>query len=564
MGVKRREPPSLFIHETLLGTAEILRSFPTGKTDVIRQYRNDELTLNVEFVDIDGLPVQVVLHTNLCDPTGGGWSELDFERIQDGHFSITITPEFCGLFKFKVKYSLDGGETWNWDRGAYSVVLVDPEHLKNTRMYTFIPTTSGKISDWKKELYRIKELGFNTVHLLPLTLMDLSESPYAAHKLFEIDKSYLDPDDKRDGLTQFEDFIELAISLDIRLCFDLVLNHVGIDSEIVRLRPGWLIHDNNSPDGLKRAGCWHKNTWIKWEDLTLIDYSHPDRQQRDELWDYMTEYALFWACYAEQTNGMVRFDNLHSSNKAFITELTSVLLRTYPSVGIIAEFFTDQTTLNMSVPEWNLNLLLANQWEYPYVPQLRDYFSFIHQENFKHHYLLALSTHDTDSPVQLFGGEKAIIPRYAATAFFGTGKTAIVQGVEFAAKQKLKFIGRNIPKQYEVSVDFSGELRKINDILDDYTEIFNSDSLTFIGENHGAVLVAFRTISGAGMGLIAAVNLDTANSYELRLNISEYRIASESVEEFFMYGKVEYSLDDNRLKLEMPACGVLLLKVLQK
>ena len=39
----------------------------------------------------------------------------------------------------------------------------------------------------------------------------------------------------------------------------------------------------------------------------------------------MIDYALFWAKYANDTGGLVRFDNLHSSNPDFVQRLTLAL-----------------------------------------------------------------------------------------------------------------------------------------------------------------------------------------------------------------------------------------------
>jgi len=55
----------------------------------------------------------------------------------------------------------------------------------------------------------------------------------------------------------------------------------------------------------------------------------------------------------------VRFDNLHSSDPDFIQALTKALHAEYPAVGLLAEYFTDETTLLHTGPQWGLNLNLA-------------------------------------------------------------------------------------------------------------------------------------------------------------------------------------------------------------
>ena len=79
--------------------------------------------------------------------------------------------------------------------------------------------------------------------------------------------------------------------------------------------------------------------------MVLINYEHPSEAVRAEIWSYMTDYALFWAKYANDTGGFVRFDNLHSSDPAFVAALTTSLHAEYPEAGILAEYFTDESTL---------------------------------------------------------------------------------------------------------------------------------------------------------------------------------------------------------------------------
>ena len=125
-------------------------------------------------------------------------------------------------------------------------------------MYTLIPAVSGTISDWIDMLPHIAGLGFNAIHILPMTSLDVSESPYSAYDLFSIDSAY-NGHNNRDGFTLFEKFVEKAQELGIRLCFDLVLNHIGIRSKMAHMCPEWIVPDKSEKDGLKRSGCWHMN-----------------------------------------------------------------------------------------------------------------------------------------------------------------------------------------------------------------------------------------------------------------------------------------------------------------
>jgi len=115
-------------------------------------------------------------------------------------------------------------------------------------------------------------MGFNAVHLLPITTLDTSESPYAAMDLFDIDHSYLVKGSRQGGLSQLEEYIAEARTLNIRLCFDLVLNHVGVHSAMARRAPDW---DHAGPES---AG------WISASPILVRPgLAHLERPRLDQL-----------------------------------------------------------------------------------------------------------------------------------------------------------------------------------------------------------------------------------------------------------------------------------------
>lgn len=167
-------------------------------------------------------------------------------------------------------------------------ILIDPPQVDGLRVCVLIPNVSGTVSDWKADLKRIGALGFNAVHLLPITTLEASESPYAAGDLFGIDPRYLTGDASDGGFRQFEEFVAEAKALKMSLCFDLVLNHVGVHSKMAHRAPDWIVPDESRPDGLRRARYWSGDGWRTWDDLVLIDYEHPSEAVRSEICAYMT------------------------------------------------------------------------------------------------------------------------------------------------------------------------------------------------------------------------------------------------------------------------------------
>jgi Glycogen debranching enzyme, glucanotransferase domain len=428
--------------------------------------------------------------------------------------------------------------------------------LKDIRMYTMIVPISGTISDWTLLLPHIAGLGFNAIHLLPITSLDISESPYSAHDLFSIDKAYGGKENGY-GFADFEKFVEKAKELGIRLCFDLVFNHIGVRSKMVQMCPEWIVPDKSEQDGLKRAGCWHMNSWLKWGDLVKIYYDHPHPDIRSDIWDYMKKYSLFWSHFAHLTGGMIRLDNLHSSHEGFVASLLQELRGAYPNLVIMAEYFTDSNTIMKKAAEGQINLFLANQWEYPYAYSLRNYLSYIHYIGRKVRFHIPITTHDTGAPAQLFGKAEAAVARYAITTLMGTGQTGIVQGVEHGYPEKIDFIGRKEKYQFKDNPYIAEGIRDINRVLIESPVFHQDGNLEFIDNGHGAVLGALRRSNNEmDKGYLIFANLDVHNGYHLRVDLSSFL---KNASQIWMEDRISGDRHESQvsdIEIDIEPCGV--------
>ena len=555
-GFIRKDIPFLKSHNMRIASeGQLKRSWPVALEEFIRIYKDEPLTLEVVFLEEPPSP-RVKLYTNLLSTTDE-WSETAFRRDPSGHFSLSLIPPRCGIYLFKIKHSPDGGKTWYWDRIPFSKVVVDPAGAKDIRMYTLIPNVSGHVGDWTRALDHILDLGFNTVHLLPVTGMDFSESPYAAEDLFSIDHSFLDPADARGGLDQFEDFVQMARVKGIRLCLDLVLNHVGISSLMAGHCPEWIVADKNERNGLLRAGCWHMNKWIKWGDLCRIHYDHPEPLIKRELWGYMKQYALFWAYYAAETGGMIRLDNLHSSYPEFVADLIHTLRLTYPDLIVQAEFFSDSNTLLKTASKCELNLLLANPWEHPFAEMLREYLLYLHAISGKLRFLTSISTHDTSSPAELYGSPDAAVTRYFTLALFATGQMGMVQGTEHGVREKIDFIGRKRAITFPAPNRYNEAIRKVNRLLEDHALFHEGGNIRFVDRNHGALMAAVREGHKIPEEKFLPVsNLDTAHPHTIRLELPGFRPEDGRCLLHEMIRDEKIELETDRLELEIEPCGI--------
>lgn len=561
MKITHRLIPELPQRPRSMSVAQTLRrSYPSGRQEFCRGFALSPLDLTLSVDSTTPPEAQVDLVTSINAPPGDR-TTVPFSRADASTFTCRITPNKPGLYTFRARFSPDNGATWLQDSDPDAWILVDPPQVDHVRQYTLIPTVSGSIADWTADLPRIKGMGFNTVHLLPITTLDASQSPYSAHDLFSVDKSYLAPGDARDGLAQLEEFVEAAAQLEIRLCFDLVLNHVGAQSEIVQRAPDWIVPDPASPDGLRRARYWSDKGWLPWNDLVLIDYEHPLESTREEIWSYMTEYALFWGKYADYTNGFVRFDNLHSSDKNFVYSVARALRNDYPNLGIIAEYFTDNNTLLNTVPAWGLNLILATPWDYRFVPGLRDYLKHIHSVSEHVRFFMPITSHDSGTPAQEFGSTDSTIPRYVAAALLGTGATGITQGVEWGEKKKIEFIGRHA-RLAPGEAKYAKFIRKVNDIVAEYPTFRCGENCQFVDNGHHAVIAAFRRDKGSSKtGFLVVCNFDIMGPQQLEIDLTSILGAVQTVKcRDLLTGDVR-NFESAKLSLVLDACDALVLRI---
>ena len=493
------------------------KSCVPGSQNMMRAIQGESIDLELVLRSNNGMPSQVEL---VRERRSDGRIVVSPLHVDDGagRYFSSISFNEPGLFRAKTRYRFNDGP-WQWDRAPYIYCLVDPAAVADVRMYTFYPGINGTISeDWVTHLPAIKEMGFNTIHLLPITTMGPSRSPYAASKLFEIDPAYSIESDPEKRLGQFRMYVQELKKKDLGLCVDLVLNHVALDSEIANLHPEWLAEDPTESDGIKRAGWHDSHGWHKWQDLAFINYEGFNENQRTELWRYMRDYALFWSSFAAETGGLVRLDNLHSSYPEFMKYLLREIQREYPDIAIYAELFANEAeTLHLTF-KYGLNLILATTWEYKFVPQLRRYLKYLHTKNLSLRYFVPSTTHDSGTPTQEFGNAASTLPRLVLTMLMSPGPSGIVQGVEIGLPERVRFVGIPVKRTLKENLNFRGLIKTLNTLQIRYPRLSKPGNIQFIDQDHHAVIGVLRTnLDKEGTSFLICANFDIHGDQEITL-----------------------------------------------
>jgi hypothetical protein len=275
----------------------------------------------------------------------------------------------------------------------------------------------------------------------------------------------------------------------------------------------------------------------------------------------MTEYSLFWAKYANDTGGFVRFDNLHSSDPDFVTSLTAALHAAYPEVGILAEYFADESTLLRTGPQWGLNLNLATPWNCKFAPQLREYLIYIHRVSGHIRYFMPITSHDSGSPAQEFGTADSTLPRYVAAALLGTGATGIPQGVEFGEQERIDFIGRKPKMTYPAEARFAGIIGRVNSVLAKYPAFRCGENCHFVDNGHPAVIAAFRSdVTPQSAGFLVVCNFDTNIPQRITIDLAPLLKAGPPYQCQELLSGETLNCSNSNIQLELEQCGAQVLK----
>ncbi|MEZ4373922.1 MAG: alpha-amylase family glycosyl hydrolase [Polyangiaceae bacterium] len=437
-------------------------------------------------------PSLVIARTDLPGPVGT-FVDLPLHRVAGDRYRVELELNQLGVFHFQLHASWDGGSHFEREARPHGKLKVEPRLVNDLRMYTLIPRVSGRFPEWVKELSRIHQLGFNTLHLLPITMMGPSESPYAISDWFRVTQAYAEPASVRSSIEQFEAFTAEAKRLGIGLCMDLVVNHVAREGNIARNHPEWIVPDATEADGLKRAGFWAGKSWVKWDDVVLLNTGHPEPKVRQALWDELTRYALFWSRFSAETGGVVRLDNAHSTHRGFLEQMLSVLNARYPHVAVLAELFDSEQAAERMLWHGGVQMLLGTAWESPYAADTRRYLLYLHRaEPRLHHYLPVLSQ-DSGSVAEEYGSAAATPARYAVVALLGLGATGVVQGVEHGTDTRVPFIGAPDGFQQLGDGRYAEALRAINHLQASDSIFRVAKNLHFIDGDHPALVAGCRS-----------------------------------------------------------------------
>ncbi|WP_412176253.1 glycoside hydrolase family 13 protein [Formosa sp. PL04] len=215
----------------------------------------------------------------------------------------------------------------------------------------------GDIRGVINHLDYIQELGFTAIWPTPLLINDMDSSSYHGYAMtdfYEVDPRF----------GTLEDYKELAHKMnkrDLKLVMDMVANHCGSEH--------WWMKDLPFEDWVNQQKAFETNGDLKNsnhrrtanQDLyaSKIDKinmsegwfvpSMPDLNQKNPFMaKYIIQNNIWWVETLEL--GGIRQDTYPYSDKAFMSDWASAIMKEYPNFSIVGE-------------EWSTNPLLVRYWQ---------------------------------------------------------------------------------------------------------------------------------------------------------------------------------------------------------
>ncbi len=230
---------------------------------------------------------------------------------------------------------------------------VDPVYARTGTWYEMWPKSQGKdptksatFKDCEARLDYICDMGFDTVYLVPIHPIGITNRKGANNALHaKTDKNgkpiepgcpyavgnkfggHFAVDPELGTMKDFEHFAKAARSKGLRLALDIALN-CSPDHPYAKKHPEWFYHE---PDGTIKFA---ENPPKKYEDIYPFDYYNKNFKA---LWKEIRDIILFWA---DKGIEIFRIDNPHTKPFPFWEWLVRDIKEERPELVFLAEAFT--------------------------------------------------------------------------------------------------------------------------------------------------------------------------------------------------------------------------------
>lgn len=350
-------------------------------------------------------------------------------------------------------------------------------------------SASGDFRGLENDLKRIKDLGTDTIWLMPVYPIGKVDrkgslgSPYAI-------KDYLDIDINYGTKQSFHELVDKIHENNMKVMIDIVFNHTSRDSVLLSEHPEWFLRD-------EEGNLKNKNE--EWTDVAQLDYGNL------ELWDYQIKVLKH---YAEFVDGF-RCDVAPQVPIDFWMKARSEVEKVNPKMMWLAESTDGEYVRSLRDRGFwsSSDGELYNAFDMTYDYEIDHLWrSYIKGEIDDSTYVAKLNEQTViypDNAIKMRGIENHdqsrahnIIPNNNDlvnwTAFYGfqRGSMLIYNGQEIGAKHTPSLFEREPIEWDDIQIDLSDLIKKSHELMQDDIQV--DGAYKIVSQGHGIVSVDYQ------------------------------------------------------------------------
>lgn len=484
---------------------------------------------------------------------------------------------------FKTRVTRENNTLAAFDIDSDAPLWMDEAVVYEITPYKFVK--DGTFKDITAKLSELKSLGINTIWLQPVT-----DSFYNGQGYDVID--YLSVDPELGTAQELHRLIDTAKKLDMKVMFDVVLNHTSIEHPYAKdiIKRGtdspYYNYYQHEKDGNPYSSFYkvNKEGFIVyfWDDLVNLNYNNREVQR------WMLEACKYWV--REYDIDGYRFDAIWGVNSrmpSFIKRLRSELKSIKPDLLLLAEDKGTQPEVFEygfdAAYDWTADTTWVSQWSWEYeynheknltifnFPKINERGEMLRQALFEnrnpHRLLRYMGNNDLPYFIQDHTLEQTKMT--AALLFSLPGIPMIYNGQEIGLKGHPYSIGPIFHRDSSIkSLDRKGLFhyyQKLIKLHQQYPSLSVGAEITEVKISPEETMVAFRR-SVKNETIIVIINMDsspataevgTGDIHDLSSSTDEYQL--RDVLSGGSY-KVKGNNDPVRVDMERYSVRLLLLK----
>ena len=476
------------------------------------------------------------------------WRKAPMHFVDNDMWTGEFVVNSIGYYDYKiVAWTIDPKDTPT--ESALFELRVDPVYARAGTWYEMWPksqvksdTKSATFKDCEAQLDYIRDLGFDTVYLVPIHPIGVTNRkgannalhaktdkkgkplepgcPYAVGNKFG---GHFDVDPELGTMKDFEHFAKTARSKGLRLALDIALN-CSPDHPYAKKHPEWFYHE---PDGSIKFA---ENPPKKYEDIYPFDYYNKNYKA---LWKEIRDIILFWA---DKGIEIFRIDNPHTKPFPFWEWLIREIKEQRPELVFLAEAFTRPKMMHrLAKSGFDMSYTYfawrEQRWEF------EQYFKELTQSNAKE-YMRGI----------LFPTTPDIFPKYLANQgpaqfkqrYFLAGTLSSLTGLYNGYE-----LCENIPSpvkeelwdsekyQYKVHnwnapVNIKDFVRRVNEARQNHPALQEYDNLDFHSADNSNLMVYSKKKDNDVILCVANMDMHNAQEGTISLDMSKLGLAEDA------------------------------------